>query len=310
MTNKSSIQFDEATLYYAHGKLLISGEYLVLDGAKSLAVPTKKGQKLIVNPLLEQQIQWKSFDDKETVWLERVFHYPITIRKSDPKAIETLKRLFLSIQSQNPDFLKDKQGYSVETYLEFPRNWGLGSSSTLIFNLANWAKVNPYILLKDTFGGSGYDIACAGNDLPITYQLINNQPIIEKVEFNPVFSKQLFLIYLNQKQRSNKEVKKYQNQTIMEKETIVNLVSEITELMLKVNDIGDFEILMKEHELLLSKVLHRKPIQTHFKNYFGQIKSLGAWGGDFVLATGNEDTPHYFKDRGFETVISYKDMVL
>ncbi len=257
----------------------------------------------------EQKLTWKSFDNQGNIWLERVFHYPITIRKSDTKAIETLKKLFLSIQVQNPDFLKEKQGFSVETHLEFSRNWGLGSSSTLIYNLANWAAVNPYLLLKDTFGGSGYDIACAGNDTPITYQLLNNQRIIEPVNFNPLFSDQLFFIYLNQKQRSNKEVKKYQNKTIVEKKSIINLVSEITELMLKVSDINDFELLMKEHESLLSKVLHRKPVQHHFKNYFGQLKSLGAWGGDFIMATGNEDTPNYFKERGFEIVISFKEMV-
>lgn len=288
---------------------MISGEYLVLDGAKALAIPTKQGQKMQVKLIDEHKLNWKSYDDNGNIWLERVFHYPITIRKSDTKAVETLKKLFLSIQTQNSDFLKGKQGFSVETHLEFPRNWGLGSSSTLIYNLAKWANVDPYILLENTFGGSGYDIACAGNDNPITYQLHNNQRIIDEVNFNPIFSQQLFFVYLNQKQRSNKEVKKYQNQTVTEKRTIVNLVSEITELMLKVSDVNDFELLMKEHEMLLSSVLHRKPVQHHFKNYFGQLKSLGAWGGDFILATGNDDTPNYFKERGFDTVIKFKDMI-
>lgn len=289
---------------------MISGEYLVLDGAKALAVPTKLGQKMLVKDIEEHKLKWKSFDEKGNIWLERDFHFPIKIRKSDPKAIQTLKKLFLSIQLQNPDFLKYNRGFSVETHLEFPRNWGLGSSSTLIYNLANWAKVNPYLILKETFGGSGYDIACAGNISPLTYQLTEKEPIIELVDFNPVFNEQLYFIYLNQKQKSNVEVKKYQNQSIMEKKIIVNLVSEITEIMLKVTDIKDFELLMKEHELLLSRILNRKPIQSHFKNYFGQLKSLGAWGGDFMLATGNENTPNYFKERGFETVIRYKDLII
>ncbi len=280
-----------------------------MDGAKALAIPTKLGQSMEVKKIEEPRLIWRSYDFKGNIWFERVFHYPITIRKSDPKAVETLKRLFLSIQVQSPDFLKDKQGYAVDTFLEFPRNWGLGSSSTLIYNIANWAKVNPYLLLKDTFGGSGYDLACAGSNTPITYQLENNQPIIDRVDFNPVFSEHLYFIYLNQKQKSNKEVKKYQNQTIAEKRTIVNLVSEITELMLKVSDINDFELLMKEHESLLSKVLHRKPVQHHFKNYFGQLKSLGAWGGDFIMATGNEDSLNYFKKRGFDTIIKFNDMI-
>ena len=34
--------------------------------------------------------------------------------------------------------------------------------------------------------------------------------------------------------------------------------------------------------------------ENAFSDYFGQVKSLGAWGGDFVLVTGNEDTPSIF----------------
>lgn len=38
-------------LFYSNGKLLLSGEYAVLDGALSLAVPTKYGQLLSVKKL-------------------------------------------------------------------------------------------------------------------------------------------------------------------------------------------------------------------------------------------------------------------
>ena len=34
--------------FYSNGKLLITGEYLVLDGAKAFALPTKFGQKLTI----------------------------------------------------------------------------------------------------------------------------------------------------------------------------------------------------------------------------------------------------------------------
>jgi mevalonate kinase len=46
--------------FYSHGKLLISSEYAVLDGAQALALPTKFGQTLKVestskkNNLLEK----------------------------------------------------------------------------------------------------------------------------------------------------------------------------------------------------------------------------------------------------------------
>ena len=34
----------ETQTFYSNGKLLITGEYVVLDGAKALALPTKFGQ--------------------------------------------------------------------------------------------------------------------------------------------------------------------------------------------------------------------------------------------------------------------------
>ena len=55
--------------FYSNGKLLITGEYVVLDGALSLALPTKYGQSLIVESINDQKLVWKSFDEKEDVWL-------------------------------------------------------------------------------------------------------------------------------------------------------------------------------------------------------------------------------------------------
>ena len=288
----------------------MTGEYLVLDGALALAVPTKKGQDLVVKEISEHKVFWKSYDENGKVWLERTFHFPITIRKSDPKIIQTLKHIFLQIRQLNPDFFNGSQGYEVTTHLEFPRKWGLGSSSTLIYNLATWAHVNPYELLANTMGGSGYDLACAGSNTPLYYQLQNQKSIVTPVHFSPDFADQLFFIHLNQKQRSSREIKRYKSLTVTDKKEVIHLVSEISELMLKVNCIDDFALLMNEHEKLLASVLKRNPIQTHFKDYFGQLKSLGAWGGDFIMATGNEDTPEYFKRKGFETVLSFREMVL
>ncbi len=279
-----------------------------MDGALALAMPTKKGQDLMVKEISEHKVYWKSYDEKGQVWLERTFHFPITLRKSDPKTIQTLKHIFLQIQQLNPAFFNGNQGYEVTTHLEFPRKWGLGSSSTLIYNLATWAQVNPYELLANTMGGSGYDLACAGSDSAILYQLDNLKPIVKPVTFSPDFADQLFFVYLNQKQRSSREVNRYKSIAVNDKKTVVNLVSEISELMLKVTCIEDFALLMKEHEKLVSGVLKRNPIQTHFKDYFGQLKSLGAWGGDFFLATGNENTPEYFRRKGFETVIPFENM--
>ncbi len=47
-----------------------------------------------------------------------------------------------------------------------------------------------------------------------------------------------------------------------------------------------------------------------FPDFDGFVKSLGAWGGDFVMAGGEGDIPSYFRVKGYGTVLRYRDMVL
>ena len=55
--------------FYSNGKLLLTGEYFVLDGAKSLAVPTNCGQDLTVEPIKESQLIRKSYSNTGECWL-------------------------------------------------------------------------------------------------------------------------------------------------------------------------------------------------------------------------------------------------
>ena len=66
----------------------------------------------------------------------------------------TLVEILHQANLQNPDFLASETGYKIETTLTFPRNWGLGTSSTLINNIAQWANVNAFTLLNNSFGGN------------------------------------------------------------------------------------------------------------------------------------------------------------
>ena len=59
--------------YYSNGKLLITGEYTVLDGAMALAIPTRFGQSLNVTQIPENNIIWKSIDNENQTWFEDVF---------------------------------------------------------------------------------------------------------------------------------------------------------------------------------------------------------------------------------------------
>ncbi len=62
--------------HYSNGKLLLTGEYVVLDGATSLAVPTKFGQDLIIEPIKDSQLIWGSFTHTGECWFEASFDLP------------------------------------------------------------------------------------------------------------------------------------------------------------------------------------------------------------------------------------------
>ena len=306
--------------FYSNGKLLITGEYLVLDEARALALPTKFGQSLTIQKIGYSKLIWESYTDQDEQWFQVEFDLPklriITATfESDndggnDSIAEILQNILIETKKLNPRFLSNNQGFYAKSKLTFPRDWGLGSSSTLINNIAEWSNVNAFQLQFNTFGGSAYDIACAQNNVPIIYQLKENKPHVEKVNFNPSFKEALYFVYLNKKQNSRNGIAKYKNFTGNVKKFTED-VSRLTDKVVNCSDISTFEQIMKEHEQIISSIIKKEPIQQElFPDYFGQIKSLGAWGGDFVLATGNEDTPQYFSKKGFKTVIPYADMIL
>jgi len=306
--------------YYSNGKLLLTGEYLVLDGAKSLAIPTKFGQDLIVEKIKEAQIIWGSFTHTGECWFEAVFDLKklrlvnCTFNSENEGNADVIAETLLSVLREakglNPDFLNSENGFLVKTNLTFHRNWGLGSSSTLINSIAAWAKVDAFKLLWNSFKGSGYDIACAQNNSSIFYQIENKEPVVNQVEFNPIFKEKLFFVHLNKKQDSKEGIAKFRESNINFDQEIKR-ISAISDAFLNANTLEYFESLIVEHERIISSIIKLKPIKEKlFPDYFGEIKSLGAWGGDFVLVTGNSETPGYFKNKGFETILTYSEMIL
>ena len=306
--------------FYSNGKLLLTGEYLVLDGAQSLAMPTKFGQDLVIEKIKEPQIIWASFTHEAACWFEAVFDLPklrlssCTFNSDKEGSAEMIAETLLEILQEakrlNPDFLKTDGGFIVKTKLTFPRNWGLGSSSTLINSVASWANIDAFQLLWNSFKGSGYDIACAQNNTPILYQIESDKPVVKTVQFNPCFKSNIFFIYLNQKQDSKEGIAKFR-ETDKDLSSPIKRISEITNEFLNVTSIEDFDKLIVEHEQIISSIIKIKPVkELLFPDYFGEIKSLGAWGGDFILATGNEKTPTYFKNKGYDAILSFAEMIL
>ncbi|HEX9979574.1 MAG TPA: GYDIA family GHMP kinase [Flavobacterium sp.] len=298
--------------FYSNGKLLLTGEYLVLDGARALALPTKFGQDMTVRMASDQKIQWKSFDSDGSIWFEDTITFEeIRIRTKGESSIKsTLIDILHEASRLNPDFF-NSNGYSIETQLTFPKFWGLGTSSTLINNIAQWLKIDAFLLLKNSFGGSGYDIAAAQNNSPVVYRLENGNPVTEPVVFTPSFTQNLYFVYLNRKQSSKAAIASYYNNSLDGLSASIEAVNKITEQVLAAQTVGAFAHQLEKHENLLSSILEMQTVrETFFPDFIGTIKSLGGWGGDFILAVSKDNPEIYFKEKGFHTVIPYDAIIL
>ncbi|NUM31634.1 MAG: GHMP kinase [Bacteroidetes bacterium] len=304
------------SIYFSNGKLLLSGEYMVLNGAKALSVPTTKGQTMTVEQFAGSgNIHWLARDYNGKIWLNISFilqdNYLIPVHVGNyNEQVKLLNKILNHTLLRNAELIKSDFDYEITTNLQFPNDWGLGSSSTLISNLSKWAKIDAFDLLFNTLEGSGYDVATALEQKPVIYNLLpDKKPEWKSVLFNPSFRENLYFVHLNQKQYSEIEVSKYLKNKAWKKEDIER-ISEITCEIIKCNDLGYFEELINEHERIISKVLGVLTIKEKlFADYKGNIKSLGAWGGDFVLAT-RSNALSYFVSKGFNTILTWDEMVL
>ena len=300
--------------FYSNGKLLITGEYLVLDGAKAFALPTKFGQNLTIEESEGNLIHWKSFDSDGSIWFEDTIPFSSITRKErfdDAKNIKnTLIEILHEAYLMNADFISNSKGYTITTELTFPKFWGLGTSSTLINNIAQWLQIDAFELVRRSFGGSGYDIACAQNNTPIVYQIVHEKPVVEIVNFNPNFTDKIFFVYLNKKQNSKAAIASYYGKKENSEESILKINS-ITETVIQAKSATAFAIALQNHEIEMSNILELATVkEALFPDFDGVIKSLGAWGGDFVLSISKENPTDYFKEKGFAIVIGYEEMIL
>ena len=305
--------------FHANGKFLLTGEYLVLKGALALALPLKLGQTLSVETVCTPSLQWNAYKP-DGPWFSVIMN-PKTLEiiecDDQPKA-EKLAQILQAVKQLNPKAFEG-DGLEFTTRLDFDPNWGLGSSSTLIANLARWANVNPYELLKLTFGGSGYDVACATAEQPVYYQLPKvpepvegPTPMIKPIIFHPTFAEHLFFIYQGQKQSSSKEIKAFlEKANPIDLQNDIDAVSEISRAVPRCESLDEFAMLMQCHERIIARCIGQQPVQKRFPDFEGVLKSLGAWGGDFILAATPWDEGQvrtYFKKMGLKVVFKYNEI--
>lgn len=97
------------------------------------------------------------------------------------------------------------------------------------------------------------------------------------------------------------------------KDSIIG-ISEISKKILKVENLVEFNVLINRHEQVLSEVLGMETVKSRlFTDFDGAIKSLGAWGGDFILASsdaGDDYVRGYFSRKGYNTLFQYDEIVL
>lgn len=292
---------------------MLTGEYFVLHGALALAIPLKYGQILEVFESDEFDLEWLAYEKGE-LWLK----FSISDQDIRNQIIEgeTEKDFVCFLLNKakclNPSFLNNCN-LKIRTEIDFDRDWGLGSSSTLINNVAQWAEVNPYELHSLISNGSGFDIACANYCKPILFRRDGNHPLIYPVDFSPVFLDQLFFVYLGKKQKSTDSVQAFLNGRVCEIEDL-DKITQLSKDILSAENSHEFDRLITVHELLVSELLGQECVKEKlFPDFNGFVKSLGAWGGDFVMVRSDlskKEILSYFYKVGLTKVFSWKEMVL
>ncbi len=295
---------------FSPGKLMLTSEYVAVDGALVLAIPTKLGQELFYteNEDRKSLIFWEAYHQNQ-LWLNATIDYKNwkILETNDSKASEFILKTLKNVQNLSEIKLKSDTSYHVKTNLQFPSDFGLGSSSTLMNNLAEWANIDPFILNEISLGGSGYDVAVAKEKSAVLYSRFPER-VYETIDFQPNFKVELIFIHLNQKQDSREGISHYRSKPTSTE--LINDYSALTKKIVNSQNLEEFSELMTIHEQKLSDFLETPTVkEKYFQDCPSFVKSLGAWGGDFVLASKFGDYQDYFKQRGFSKIFSWKDLI-
>lgn len=295
---------------FSPGKLMLTSEYVAVDGALVLAVPTKLGQELFYEEHEDRKslIIWEAYHQNQ-LWLKAFIDYKNweILETNNSKASEFILKTLKNVQNLSENKLKSDTSYHIKTNLQFPSDFGLGSSSTLMNNLAEWAGIDPFTLNEESLGGSGYDVAVAKEKSAVLYSRFPERTY-HKIKFDPSFKDELIFIHLNQKQDTREGISHYKSRPTSTE--LINAYSELTKKIVNCQNLEEFSELMTIHEQNLSDFLGIATVkEKYFQNCPSFVKSLGAWGGDFVLTSKFGDYESYFKGQGFSRLFSWNELI-
>jgi mevalonate kinase len=302
--------------HYSNGKLLLTGEYFILFGAKALAMPVKYGQEIKVSSGEKQGVLTWTAESPDGVWFRAEIKVPqleVLTTDSEQKAYFLMNLLFAA-REINSTFLSSDVALNVHTTTNFPIEWGLGTSSTLINNIAHWATIDPFLLHHAVSRGSGYDVACADRKEAFIYELKESANFsASDAELNWPFRKQLYFVYSGAKKHTEQHLSSFFNHSQIQFKELAE-ISKITESVAKERSLGNFIEKIQRHEYIVAKLLNTQPVKTRrFSDFQGAVKSLGAWGGDFMLIATHLETPYvrkYFEQFNLSVIIPFEDMLI
>lgn len=288
--------------YGARGKLMITGEYLALKGARCLAWPTKACQVMDVAIMdgPPGNLIWNAADLNGNPWFDALFSTTGSVEAisaSDPDVAGRLAMILNEAIRLSGKNILEQASFQIETQTQWPMEWGLGSSSTLLVNIASWFQINPFELQKQTLGGSGYDIACGLSDDPIIFQR-GERLMVGKVQRPAILSEYAGFAYLGQKCDTPSAIRDFENRVMnIDLTSRIDLINRLTYHILDAKSISHVLKAIEIHEETIGFLLGIEPVKRRlFNDFEGMVKSLGAWGGDFIMFVGNKPLEDYKVD--------------
>ncbi|HRY33987.1 MAG TPA: GYDIA family GHMP kinase [Bacteroidales bacterium] len=300
----------EPVKYKANGKLLISGEYLVLHGALSFALPLRFGQQMQLSPSAGPVIRWTSSDPHGT-WYRAEFNLPGPVKANPGREDMFILRLLEAAGRLNPAFAAGLQGTGVSVDANYPVQWGLGSSSTLIYLVACWADVNPFRLFTMVSKGSGYDLACAGRSNPLLFSHKGDEIMIRDITPGKGIREHALFAWLGNKQSTDTEIDLFL-ETANPAPTDLALMDLLTLKIATADTADELQEQVLRHESLLARILQREPLSARLEDFPGAVKSLGAWGGDFamfVTRQPKETILPWFREKEIYPVFTFDEII-